>query len=81
MVEEFNKVLKTSSKECIQNAVQQGNGCGHSALVVVIPRAHFITSIQTKLDTSKLGGVRTSKDDIIESHKKQGHMTCMHVSV
>ena len=48
MVEEFNKALKTSLKECIQNAVQQGNGCGHSALVVVIPRAHFITSIQTK---------------------------------
>ena len=36
MVEEFNKALKTSLKECIQNAVQQGNGCGHSALVVVI---------------------------------------------
>ena len=26
MVEEFNKALKTSLKECIQNAVQQGNG-------------------------------------------------------
>ena len=60
MVEGFNKALKTSLKECIQNAVQ----CGHSALVVVIsiPRAHFITSIQSKLDTSKLGGVRTSKE-------------------
>ena len=26
MVEEFNKALKTSLKECIENAVQQGNG-------------------------------------------------------
>ena len=26
MIEEFNKALKTSLKECIQNAVQQGNG-------------------------------------------------------
>ena len=26
MVEGFNKALKTSLKECIQNAVQQGNG-------------------------------------------------------
>ena len=25
MIEEFNKTLKTSLKECIQNAVQQGN--------------------------------------------------------
>ena len=58
MVEKFNKALKTFLMECIQNAVQQG----HSALVVVIPRAHFITSIQSKLDTSKLGGVRTSKE-------------------
>ena len=54
MIEEFNKALEGMHPEwqCSKAMVWTLSACGR----------HTITSIQSKLDTSKLGGVRTSKE-------------------